>query len=113
MKAMEDEIDQIGRPEDEEDVVEECDEDEIALINRYRSRIGKRPFQRRGGGARGRGGGMMIRFPGKCYNCDKPGHRSADCRQPRKNGIRAVDDECERRDGTEEKLSVISPLKNW
>lgn len=112
MRAMEDEIDQIGQLEDEGDVVEECDEEEIALINRYRSRIGKRPF-RRGGGARGRGGGMMVRFTGKCYNCDRPGHRSADCRQPRKNGIRSVDEEVERRDGSEEKLSMISPLKNW
>jgi hypothetical protein len=44
MKAMEDEIDQIGQPEEEGDAEEECDEDEIAIINRYRSRIGKRPF---------------------------------------------------------------------
>lgn len=56
---------------------------------------------------------MMVRFTGKCYNCDRPGHRSADCRQPRKNGIRSVDEEVERRDGSEEKLSMISPLKNW
>jgi hypothetical protein len=45
MKAMEDKIDQIGQEEEEGDAEEECDEDEIALINRYRSRIGKRPFQ--------------------------------------------------------------------
>ena len=110
MKAMEDEIDQIGHTEEEGDV-EECDEDEIALINRYRARVGKRPFRR--GGARGRGGGAMVRFTGKCYNCDRPGHRSADCRQPRKNGIRSVDDDIERRGEAEEKLSVISPVKNW
>lgn len=25
------------------------------------------------------------RFQGKCYNCDKTGHKSADCKFPRRN----------------------------
>jgi uncharacterized protein (UPF0305 family) len=109
MKEMEDEIDQIGQ-EEEEEADDEYGEDEIALINRYRARIGKRPFRR--GGARGRGG-APVRFTGKCYNCDKPGHRSADCRQPRRSGIRAVDEDPAGRDDREERLSMIAPLKNW
>ena len=36
-------------------------------------------------GARGGAGGATgKRFSGKCFNCDKPGHRARDCRQPRK-----------------------------
>jgi hypothetical protein len=54
-----------------------------------------------------------VRFTGKCYNCDKPGHRSADCRQPRRNGVRAVDEDPAGRDDREERLSMIAPLKNW
>jgi hypothetical protein len=109
MKEMEEEIDRIGQDEEEE-VEEDYEEDEIALINRYRSRIGRRPLRR--GGARGRGG-APAKFTGKCYNCDKPGHRSADCRQPRRNGIRAVDEDTAGRDDREERLSMIAPLKNW
>jgi hypothetical protein len=105
MKEMEDEIDQIG---EEEDVDEEVAEEEIALINKYRARIGKRPMRR--GGNRGGGG---VRFTGKCFNCDRPGHRSSDCRQPRRNGVRSVNEDDERRENRDDQLSVISPLKNW
>jgi hypothetical protein len=103
MKEMENEIDQIGQ-EEEEEAEEEIAEEEIALINKYRSRIGRRPI-RRGGGRRG-----GIRFSGKCYNCDKPGHRSSDCRLPKRNGVRSVDEDDGRR---EEQLSAISTLGNW
>jgi hypothetical protein len=107
MKEMENEIDMIGNEEEADD---ECAEEEIAMINRYRAKIGKRPMRRRGGG---RGGGT-IRFTGKCFNCNLPGHRSLDCRQPKRNGVRSVDEEEEyRRENREENLSVISPLKNW
>jgi len=104
MQETENEIDQIGRDAEEED---EFDEDEISLINRYRNRIGKRPF-RRGGG---RGGG--TRFTGKCYNCDRPGHRSAECRQPRRNAVRSVAEDDEQINDRDNQLSMIAPLKNW
>lgn len=104
MKEMEDEIDRIG---EEEDVDEEVAEEEIALINKYRARIGRRPM-RRGGN---RGGG--VRFTGKCFNCNQPGHRSLDCRQPKRNGVRSVNEDEGQRDHRDEQLSVISPLKNW
>jgi hypothetical protein len=105
MKEMEEEIEQIGT---EDDGDEEFAEDEIALINKFRARIGRRPI-RRGGN---RGG---VRFPGKCYNCGRSGHRSSDCRQPRRNGngVRSLEDENGRVEEQEEQLSVISPLKNW
>jgi Retrotransposon gag protein/Zinc knuckle len=101
MKEMEDEIEQIGKEDDNED---EFAEEEIALINKFRAKIGRRPFRR--GGNRGAGG----RFTGKCYNCDRPGHRSSDCRQPKRPGVRSIEEEDERH---EDQLSVISPLKNW
>ncbi len=104
MKDMEDEIDQIGQDDNAD---EEVAEDEIALINKYRARIGRRPMRR--GGNRGVGG----RFTGKCFNCDRTGHRSSDCRQPKRNGVRSVNEEEEHRETPEEQLSVISPLKNW
>jgi hypothetical protein len=104
MKEMEDEIDQIGQDDNAED---EIAEDEIALINKYRARVGRRPMRR--GGSRGVGG----RFTGKCFNCNLTGHRSSDCRQPKRNGVRSVNEEEERRENSEEQLSVISPLKNW
>jgi hypothetical protein len=43
MKDLDNEIDQIGRDEEEE-----YDEDEIALVNQYQSRVGKRPYHRGG-----------------------------------------------------------------
>jgi Retrotransposon gag protein/Zinc knuckle len=108
MKEMEDEIDMIGNAEEEAD--DEFAEEEIAMINRYRAKVGKRPMRRRGGG---RGGGT-IRFTGKCFNCNLAGHRSSDCRQPKRNGVRSVEEENEyHRENREESLSVISPLKNW
>ena len=103
MQETEMEIDQIGQDATEDD---EFDEDEISLINRYRNRVGKRPF-------RGRGGRGGTRFTGKCYNCDRPGHRSADCRQPKRNGVRSVAEEGDQRDDRENQLSMIAPLKNW
>ena len=103
MQETEMEIDQIGQDATEDD---EFDEDEISLINRYRNRVGKRPF-------RGRGGRGGTRFTGKCYNCDRPGHRSAECRQPKRNGVRSVAEEGDQRDDRENQLSMIAPLKNW
>ncbi|KAK9052408.1 hypothetical protein SSX86_029037 [Deinandra increscens subsp. villosa] len=32
-----------------------------------------------------KGGVAKKKFDGKCYNCDKPGHRANECRQPKKD----------------------------
>ena len=39
-----------------------------------------------GGGFNGNGGGRGGGFKGNCYNCGKPGHRAAECRQGRGDG---------------------------
>ena len=31
-------------------------------------------------------------FKGNCFNCGKPGHRAADCEEPRRDGKGSVND---------------------
>ena len=83
----------------------EMQEDEIALLNKFRMRQGRRPFR---GGYRGRGGASNgPRFNGSCYNCGMNGHKSAQCRQPRKNDVKSVEE-----DGQTEQYETAS-IKNW
>jgi len=104
MEMLDQEIDSFqekDEPEEEDDM----QEDEIALLNRFRKRMNRRPMRR--GGRRGSFGGAP--FTGKCYNCGMTGHRASNCRQQKRNdktGIRAVEDDQEEEAG-------VSPIKNW
>jgi len=98
----------------EEDQVEDPDaniqEEEIALLNRIRSRNGRRPI-RGGGGYRGRGGFPTgNRFPGNCHNCGIAGHKAAQCRQPRRD-IRSLDDDSSQ--DIQPLPTTLSSIKNW
>jgi len=84
MEQMDHEIDSFQERDalQEEEDEEEMQEDEIALLNRFRKRMNRRPMRR--GGQKGSFGGAP--FPGKCYNCNMAGHRASTCRRPKEDG---------------------------
>ncbi|MBM3917837.1 MAG: hypothetical protein FJ349_09570 [Sphingomonadales bacterium] len=80
VEEMDNDIDAVvGTGESEE--IDEYHEEEIAMVNRYRKRIGRKPFQRPG---------TKTAFTGQCHNCGIKGHKAANCRKP-KQGIRSID----------------------
>ena len=46
-------------------------------------------------GGKGKEGGPPAgrKIAGNCWNCDKPGHTSQDCRQPRREGLKSLEDD--------------------
>jgi len=56
-------------------------EEEIAMVNRYQSQIGRKPFQRPG---------TRTAFTMQCHNCGIKGHKAVNCWRP-KQGVRSID----------------------
>jgi|GEM_PF-5404293 len=90
-----------ARDEDEEELRDE----EIAAINAYRGKKGRKPY--RGGPRRRVAAQSNSHSTIKCFNCDKMGHMARNCRAPkRENQIRAIQED------EEKPLLKLSPL-NW
>jgi len=90
-----------ARDEDEEELRDE----EIAAINAYRGKKGRKPY--RGGPRRRVAAQSNSNSTIKCFNCDKMGHMARNCRAPkRENQIRAIQED------EEKPLLKLSPL-NW
>jgi len=106
MDELEALLDQIMRLDARDEDEEEMREEEIAAINAYRHRKGRKPFK---GGFR-RKISAQTPFTGKCYNCDKVGHLARNCRLPRRETsnsgqVKAIQEE-------KPSLAPLSPL-NW
>jgi len=109
---LERQVDALEAEENDGDAIQE---EEVALLNRLRARNGRRPVGRGGFRTMGRGGGTgtSAKFTGTCYNCGTAGHKSSQCRLPKKNNVRAIDDQ----DNDQENTSQMASLKpiplNW
>ena len=53
-----------------------------------------------------KGGIGKKKFQGNCYNCDKPGHRASDCKQPKKETLRQAN----MVDDTDNLVAMVSDL---
>jgi len=106
MDELEALLDQIMCLEAKDEDEEEIREEEIAAINAYRTRKGRKPIR---GGFRRRISAQTP-FTGKCFNCDKVGHISRNCRQP----LRETSNQGQVKSIQEERpsLAPLSPL-NW
>ena len=52
-----------------------------------------------------------MTIAGNCWNCDKPGHTSQDCRQPRRDGCKSlVNDEDENDDSRSDESTGMAGL---
>jgi len=105
MDKLEALLDQIMLLEAKDEDEEEMRDEEIAAINAYRTRKGRKPCK---GGFRHRIAAQTP-FTGKCFNCDRVGHLSRNCRQPRRessnpNQIKAIQEE-------RPSLAPLNPLK--
>ena len=93
-------------------------EEEVAAINHWRNKHRRRPVRwtprRRFPNSQNTGP-----FTGKCYNCDKTGHRSRECKEPRRNpSVKSVDDRPTAETGTtgnggNNPTYGMSSIKNW
>jgi hypothetical protein len=107
-------LDTVLDPADRGIEDEDFHEEEVAAINHWRANHRRRPVKwtprRRLPPSQNTG-----LFQGKCYNCDKPGHRSRDCREPRRNPL----DDQNQSEVTTMKMSAQKPSyalsfsKNW
>jgi len=98
-------LDQVMSLDARDDNEEELRDEEIAAINAYRGKRGRKPY--RGGQRRRVAAQSNSNSAIKCFNCDKLGHIAQNCRAPkRENQIRAIQEE------EEKPLLKLSPL-NW
>ena len=54
---------------------------------------GKKGKKGKKGGKGKEGPPSGRKIAGNCWNCDKPGHTSQDCRQPRREGLKSLEDD--------------------
>jgi len=106
---------QVDALETEENDGEAIQEEEVALLNRLRARNGRRPIGRGGFRMAGRGGGTgsSAKFTGTCYNCGTAGHKSSQCRQPKKNNVRAIDERNDEQENNSQMASLKPIPLNW
>jgi len=88
-------MDTVMSIDPQENDEEELHEEEIAAINNWRIRRGRKPMRwnnRRRTGGYGASNNNTP-FQGKCHNCDRTGHMARQCREPKRNqGIKAMED---------------------
>jgi hypothetical protein len=112
-------LDTVLDPADRGEEDENFQEEEVAAINHWRNKHLRRLVRwtplRRFPTSQSSGP-----FTGKCYNCDnKMGHRSRDCKEPRKNiSVKSVDDRQPTETGTtgnsgHTPMYGMSSIKNW
>jgi len=89
-------MDTVMAIEPRENDEEELHEDEIAAINNWRIRRGRKPVKwnnRRRNNGYGSNNSGSTPFQGKCHNCDKMGHMARNCREPKRaQNIRAIEE---------------------
>ncbi len=83
---------------------DDLDDEEIAALNAWRAKRGKKPMQRRNANLQ----------DVKCYNCNKMGHISRNCRAPRK-AVRSMDEqrhnEKQEEDTSQEERNYVQSLR--
>ncbi len=84
---------------------DDLDDEEIAALNAWRAKRGKKPMQRRNTNLQ----------DVKCYNCNKMGHISRNCRAPRK-AVRSMDEqrnnEKQEEDTSQEERNYVQSLRD-
>jgi len=115
LAAVDDLERQVDASEAKENEGDALQEEEVAQLNRLRAPNGRRPVGRGGSRTMGRRGGFgdRAKFAGTCYDCGTAGHKSSQCRLPKNNNVRAIDD----RDTEQEDSPNMASLKpiplNW
>ncbi len=69
------------------------DNEEIAAINQWRIRLGKKPMSRKRFNPSGSNANEV-----KCYNCKKMGHIAKNCNAPRQKPIHAINEDLKTED---------------
>jgi len=92
-------VDEEGKSSDDE----ELEEDMVAILNRYKKKFVNHSMNK------------DAPFVGKCYNCGRSGHRSYNCKKPKRREVRSLGEEPYEDDQNEEgpENNTLAPIKNW